>query len=63
VKPDLDRIQGESSPRGVHLFQWVKNVDATVATPPANQPYGIREFGVSDIDGVAVVFGQDIEQR
>ena len=66
-------VKDESGPRGVHLFQWVKNVDAfyreivdrgaTVASPPTDRPYGIREFGVLDINGVALVFGQDIEQR
>jgi uncharacterized glyoxalase superfamily protein PhnB len=66
-------VKDESGPRGVHLFQWVKNVDAfyreivdrgaTVASPPTDRPYGIREFGVSDSNGVALVFGQDIEQR
>ena len=28
---------------------------------PANQPYGIREFGVRDINGVGIVFGQEID--
>jgi len=27
---------------------------------PTNQPYGIRELGVKDINGVGIVFGQDI---
>lgn len=64
-------VRDEGGPRGVHLFQWVKDVDAyyreivdrgvKVAAEPANQPYGIREFGVHDINGVAIVFGQDIE--
>jgi len=53
------------------LFQWVKDVDAyfnevvgrgaQVSAPPSDQPYGIREFGVRDINGVAIVFGQDID--
>ena len=57
--------------RGVHLFQWVKDVDAyyrevvdrgaKVAAEPADQAYGIREFGLRDINGVEIVFGQDIE--
>jgi uncharacterized glyoxalase superfamily protein PhnB len=57
-------------PRGVHLFQWVKDVDAyyreiigrgaRVATEPRNQPYGIREFGVRDPNGIGIVFGQDV---
>jgi predicted enzyme related to lactoylglutathione lyase len=64
-------VRDESGPRGVHLFQWVKDVDAyyreivdrgaTVPEEPADQPYGIREFGVRDINGVGIVFGQDIE--
>jgi predicted enzyme related to lactoylglutathione lyase len=64
-------VRDEAGPRGVHLFQWVRNVDAyyreivdrgaKVAGAPADQPYGIREFGVCDINGVEIVFGQDIE--
>lgn len=64
-------VRAEDGPRGVHLFQWVKNVDAyyrelidrgaTVAAEPADQPYGLRELAVRDINGVRIVFGQDIE--
>ena len=64
-------VRGEDQPRGVHVFQWVKNVDAyyreivdrgaKVEAAPADQPYGIREFSVRDINGVGIVFGQDIE--
>ena len=64
-------VKDDTRPRGIHLFQWVKDVDAyykeivgrgaTVVREPANQPYGLREFGVSDINGVGIVFGQDIE--
>jgi len=53
------------------LLQWVKDVDAyyrvivdrgaKVPEEPADRPYGIREFGVRDINGVGIVFGQDIE--
>jgi hypothetical protein len=32
-----------------------------VAAKPADQPYGIREFSLRDINGVGIVFGQDIE--
>ena len=66
-------VKDETSPRGIHLFQWVKDVDAyykeivdrgaDIAKEPANQPYGIREFGVSDVNGVGIIFGQDIERR
>ncbi len=66
-------VRGEASPKGVHLFQWVKDVDAyyreivnrggDVEQEPTDQPYGIREFGLRDINGVGIVFGQDIEHR
>src|SRR4249920_2592132 len=60
-------VKDDTTPRGLHLFQWVKDVDAyykeivdrggaTVANKPTNQPYGIREFWVSDVNGVAIVF-------
>src|SRR6185503_3255016 len=64
-------VSDDANPRGVHLFQWVKDVDgyyrevvdrgAEVPKGPADQPYGIREFAVRDLNGVDVVFGQDIE--
>jgi predicted enzyme related to lactoylglutathione lyase len=63
-------VRDEGSPQGVHLFQWVKDIDAyyreivgrgiDVAAEPTDQPYGIREFGLRDINGVGIVFGQDI---
>ena len=66
-------VKDDRSPSGIHLFQWVKDVDAyykeivdrgaDVAKEPTNQPYGIREFGLSDLNGVGIVFGQDIEHR
>lgn len=66
-------VRDDGVPRGIHLFQWVKDVDAyyreildrgaDVASAPTNQPYGIREFGLSDINGVSIVFGQDIESH
>ena len=58
-------------PSGVHLFQWVQDVDsyyrevadrgATVTNEPTDRPYDIREFSVRDPNGVDLVFGQDIE--
>ena len=64
-------VRDAESPKGVHLFQWVNDIDAyfreiiargvEAATEPTDQPYGIREFGVQDINGVGIVFGQDIE--
>src|SRR5262245_61694026 len=62
-------VKSDATPRGIHLFQWVNDVDAyyrevvergaTVARAPENQPYGIREFAVDDVNGVRIVFGQD----
>src|SRR5947209_9724704 len=53
-------VKDDMPPRGIHLFQWVRDVDAyykeildrgaNIAKEPANQPYGIREFGLTDID-------------
>jgi len=65
-------VRDDRNPSGVHLFQWIKDVDAYhqelisrgahIASAPADQPYGIREFAVSDVNGVGIVFGQDIEE-
>ena len=64
-------VRDDAPPERVHLFQWVKDVDAyydeilgrgaVVATTPTDQPYGVREFGMQDINGVGIVFGQEIE--
>ncbi|HET7584982.1 MAG TPA: glyoxalase superfamily protein [Gemmatimonadaceae bacterium] len=64
-------LRDDGSPSGVHLFQWVRDVDAyygeilgrgaLVAAEPADQPYGMREFSVEDPNGVRIVFGQDID--
>ena len=64
-------VKDEGNPSGVHLFQWVKDVDASlsgivgrgvvVSMEPTNQPYGIRELGIRDVNGMGIVFGQDIE--
>lgn len=63
-------VKDAMRPTGVHLFQWVKDVDAyyrevvgrgAAATEPANRPYGLRDFSVRDVNGVNVVFGQDID--
>ena len=64
-------VRDDRSPSGVHLFQWIKDVDAyhqelitrgaEIASGPLDQPYGIREFAVRDVNGVGIVFGQDIE--
>jgi uncharacterized glyoxalase superfamily protein PhnB len=63
-------VRDHRGPSGVHLFQWVKDVDAyfrevvargaDVTSEPKDQPYGLREFGLRDVNGVGIVFGQDI---
>lgn len=64
-------VRDSGQPSGVHLFQWVKDVDvyhreivgrgAAVTMEPTDQPYGLRELGLRDVNGVAIVFGQDID--
>src|SRR5213083_915307 len=64
-------VRDSGKPSGVHLFQWIKDVDAyhreivsrgaVVTMEPTDQPYGIRELGLRDVNGVAIVFGQDID--
>lgn len=66
-------VRDEANPSGIHLFQWVQDVDAyykeivdrgaSVAEEPVDQPYGIREFWLNDVNGVRIVFGQDIEHH
>jgi hypothetical protein len=56
---------------GVHLFQWIRDVDAyhaevalrgaRVSVAPGNTPYGTREFAIDAPDGLRIVFGQDID--
>ena len=62
--------QGSGAPASVHLFLWVRDVDAIhdevvargaeVVTPLGDRPYGLREFAVRDPNGVDLVFGQDV---
>ena len=64
----LHFTRGENSPVGVHVFLWVRDVDGYYEelrsrmlepeTQPTCQPYGIREFGLKDLNGVLLVFGQ-----
>jgi uncharacterized glyoxalase superfamily protein PhnB len=44
-------------------YKEIVDRGANVASAPADQAYGIREFGISDVNGVGIVFGQDIEQH
>jgi catechol 2,3-dioxygenase-like lactoylglutathione lyase family enzyme len=61
---------GQYPPAGIHLFQWVRDVDAyyreirdrgaEVLDEPTDRPYHIREFTARDPNGINIVFGQDI---
>lgn len=67
----LHLTTGEQAPSGVHLFQWVRDVDAVyrevldrganIVVEPADRPYQMRDFTVRDLNGIDVVFGQDID--
>ena len=64
-------VRDNENPSGVHLFQWVKDVDAyyreilsrgaVVEMAPTDLPYGMRELRIRDVNDVAIVFGQDID--
>ncbi len=63
-------VKDDRDPVGIHLFQWVKDVDAyhdeivkwgaDVKRELADQTYGLREFSVRDVNGIDIIFGQDI---
>ncbi len=48
---DVDKLYEELSGRGA-------KIDYELCT----QPYGCREFGIQDLDGYDIAFGQDIEE-
>jgi catechol 2,3-dioxygenase-like lactoylglutathione lyase family enzyme len=64
-------LRGDGPPAGVHLFFWVEDVDALhaelagrgarILEVPTDRTYGLREFVVEDLNGVRVVFAQDID--
>ncbi len=64
-------VKSDRCPSGVHLFQWVRDVDACykeikargakIAVEPGDRPYGVRDFNILDLNGVSIIFGQDIE--
>ncbi len=63
--------RGEHRPTGIHLFQWIQDVDAyyreicdrgaEVIEEPMDRAYQIRDFKVRDPNGVDIVFGQEID--
>jgi uncharacterized glyoxalase superfamily protein PhnB len=56
-----------------NVYFWVTDADALYAEfvgrgakidyPLCDQPYGCREFGVQDLDGYDIGFGQDVGPR
>jgi hypothetical protein len=63
--------KGERDPTGIHLFQWIRDVDAyhreiavrgaNVTIEPTDRPYGLRELTVGAPSNLVIVFGQDID--
>ena len=63
-------VRGDGRPGGVHLFQWVRDVDAyhreivdrgaEVIEEPADRPCDIRDFAIRDPNRVSIIFGQDL---
>ena len=43
------------------LYQELKERGATIDYDLCEQPYGCREFGIQDLDGYDVAFGQDLD--
>jgi predicted enzyme related to lactoylglutathione lyase len=64
-------VRGAEEPTGVHLFQWIRDLDAyhaeisargaEIKSEPTDTPYGLREFAVVTPGGLSIVFGQDID--
>jgi len=64
-------VKSDRIPSGVHLFQWVRDVDACykeirergaeITVEPGDRPCGVRDFNIRDPNGVSIIFGQDIE--
>lgn len=62
-------VKDQQSPSGIHLFQWIRDVDAyhdevaargaEIIVKPVDTDYGTREFSIRDPNGVKVDFGQD----
>lgn len=42
------------------MFEELKSLGATIDYELCDQPYGCREFGISDVDGYDIGFGQDL---
>ena len=61
----------KSVPNMWNIYFWVDDVEAvyaelkergaTIDYELCDQPYGCREFGVQDLDGYDIAFGQDLD--
>ncbi|HEX5437802.1 MAG TPA: hypothetical protein VFW98_11630 [Gemmatimonadaceae bacterium] len=47
--------------RAADRYAEIVDRGAAVLSEPADQAYGVREFAIRDLNGVGIVFGQDIE--
>ena len=45
------------------LYAELKSRGATIDYELCDQPYGCREFGIQDLDGYDIAFGQDIDAK
>ena len=64
-------VKSDRGPSGVHVFQWVRDVDAcykevvnrgaNVTVEPGDRPYGVRDFSIQDPYDISIIFGQNIE--
>ena len=43
------------------LYEELTSRGATIDYELCDQPYGCREFGIQDLDGYDIAFGQDLE--
>ena len=44
------------------LYEELKERGATIDYELCDQPYGCREFGIQDLDGYDVAFGEDLDK-
>ncbi len=45
------------------IYAELKERGATIDYELCDQPYGVKEFGVQDLDGYDIAFGQDMDGR
>ena len=63
----------ENSPKTFSAYYWVTEVDvlyeqmksagAKIDYGPEDRIYGVREFGIQDLDGHDIAFGEIIRQK